>query len=89
MPSHVPVHSPLRWVLEHVPDALCRLQARFDEEQRRAEEAERGKAGPSRVMWVDKYRPKKFSDLLGEDVSAGDPSIRIHPSTQFISCVVR
>ncbi|RSH94825.1 hypothetical protein EHS25_004631 [Saitozyma podzolica] len=43
------------------------LQARFDEEQRRAEEAEQGKAGPSRVMWVDKYRPKKFSDLLGED----------------------
>lgn len=21
------------------------------------------------TMWVDKYRPKKFSDLLGEDVS--------------------
>ena len=20
-------------------------------------------------MWVDKYRPKKFSDLLGEEVS--------------------
>lgn len=20
-------------------------------------------------MWVDKYRPKKFTDLLGEDVS--------------------
>lgn len=23
----------------------------------------------ARGMWVDKYRPKKFSDLLGEDVS--------------------
>lgn len=22
----------------------------------------------SMSMWVDKYRPKKFSDLLGEDV---------------------
>ena len=21
------------------------------------------------TMWVDKYRPKNFSDLLGEDVS--------------------
>jgi hypothetical protein len=27
-------------------------------------------AGPSRdrSMWVDKYRPKRFADLLGEDV---------------------
>ena len=22
----------------------------------------------SRQMWVDKYRPKRFADLLGEDV---------------------
>lgn len=23
----------------------------------------------STVMWTDKYRPKKFSDLMGEEVS--------------------
>ena len=23
----------------------------------------------SKQMWVDKYRPKRFADLLGEDVS--------------------
>jgi hypothetical protein len=25
--------------------------------------------GKTRGMWVDQYRPRKFSDLLGEDVS--------------------
>lgn len=32
-------------------------------------------AGPSRdrSMWVDKYRPKRFADLLGEDVSTVCP----------------
>lgn len=32
-----------------------------------AEDRTNGKA-PAMTMWVDKYRPKKFSDLLGEDV---------------------
>jgi len=46
---------------------ISRLQGRVDADQRRAEGPV---AGPSSMtMWVDKYRPKKFSDLLGEDVS--------------------
>lgn len=34
-----------------------------------------GQAAPltSKQMWVDKYRPKRFADLLGEDVSCYIP----------------
>lgn len=42
-----------------------RLEREFEAETQPAN----GKA-PAMTMWVDKYRPKKFSDLLGEDVSA-------------------
>lgn len=46
---------------------IDRLQNRFDAEARTRESLGKGK---TRGMWVDQYRPKKFSDLLGEDVSA-------------------
>lgn len=42
-----------------------RLQRKYDEEQRAAS---RAGVAPSRSMWVDKYRPKQFADLIGEDV---------------------
>lgn len=52
-------------------ELIYRLQRKYDEETRRAALEARTAAGvgPGRTMWVDKYRPKKFSDLLGEDVS--------------------
>lgn len=50
-----------------------RLQKSYDDERGTSSSKGKGRAGnaaaPPRVMWVDKYRPKKFSDLLGEDVS--------------------
>ena len=42
-----------------------RIQNRYDAESRAKENVGKGK---TRGMWVDQYRPKKFSDLLGEDV---------------------
>lgn len=50
-----------------------RLQKSYDDERGTSSSKGKGRAGvaaaPPKVMWVDKYRPKKFSDLLGEDVS--------------------
>lgn len=42
-----------------------RLQRQIDEEL----EGPANKIQMETTMWVDKYRPKKFTDLLGEDVS--------------------
>nr|KIR83479.1 chromosome transmission fidelity protein 18 [Cryptococcus tetragattii IND107] len=39
-----------------------RLQRQIDEEEGQTKEIQMGMA-----MWVDKYRPKRFTDLLGED----------------------
>ncbi|KAK4688524.1 chromosome transmission fidelity protein 18, partial [Tremellales sp. Uapishka_1] len=45
------------------------LQRKYDEESRRIDAGQSGKliSAASMSMWVDKYRPKKFSDLLGEE----------------------
>lgn len=40
-----------------------RLQRQIDEEEGQTKEIQMGM-----TMWVDKYRPKRFTDLLGEDV---------------------
>ena len=45
-----------------------RLQRRFDRENRDSQEL--AKLAKKQGMWVDRYRPKKFADLLGEDVRA-------------------
>ncbi|ORY29754.1 hypothetical protein BCR39DRAFT_588132 [Naematelia encephala] len=62
--------TPLHKLLAEVDELRSRekalqLQMRFDKERDRPAMAVAG-PGPS-TMWVDKYRPKKFSDLLGED----------------------
>jgi len=49
-----------------------RLQRKMNPVQRVAATAS------STVMWVDKYRPKKFSDLMGEEVSR--PSLTLCPA---------
>jgi hypothetical protein len=46
-------------------ELTIRLQNRYDAEARAKESLGKGK---TRGMWVDQYRPKKFLDLLGEDV---------------------
>ncbi|WVR03696.1 hypothetical protein IAU60_000691 [Kwoniella sp. DSM 27419] len=64
----VPLHRLLAEVdeLKSQQEAI-RLQQRFDEERRQAERAGMAVVASSTTMWVDKYRPKRFSDLLGED----------------------
>jgi len=47
------------------PQLTFRLQRTFDAGQVTAVTT----TAASTTMWVDKYRPKKFSDLLGEEVS--------------------
>ncbi|KAI9632791.1 P-loop containing nucleoside triphosphate hydrolase protein [Dioszegia hungarica] len=66
--------QPLHRLMKDVEDLkneqkAIQLQRKYDEETRRAALEARTAAGvgPGRTMWVDKYRPKKFSDLLGED----------------------
>lgn len=56
---------------------VCRIQNRFDAESREQLHLRGAAAGKTkyRGMWVDKYRPKKFSDLLGEDVRSFPPSV--------------
>jgi hypothetical protein len=46
------------------------LQNQYDAEARQRQTAGRPIKAGSSSMWVDRYRPKKFADLLGEDVSA-------------------
>jgi hypothetical protein len=46
------------------------LQNQFDDEVRRKGKAPaKNERQEATMMWVEKYRPKKFADLLGEDVS--------------------
>ena len=40
------------------------------------------------TMWVDKYRPKKFSDLLGEDVRCRHP-LQYHADADFSESIGR
>ncbi|WVQ93642.1 hypothetical protein IAU59_000718 [Kwoniella sp. CBS 9459] len=64
----VPLHRLLAEVdeLKSQQEAI-KLQQRYDEERRQAERNGLTVVAKSTTMWVDKYRPKKFSDLLGED----------------------
>ncbi|WWC68500.1 uncharacterized protein I206_102429 [Kwoniella pini CBS 10737] len=64
----VPLHKLLAEVdeLKSQQEAI-KLQQKYDEERRRAERASMTAIKRSTVMWVDKYRPKQFTDLLGED----------------------
>ncbi|WRT65827.1 uncharacterized protein IL334_002777 [Kwoniella shivajii] len=64
----IPLHKLLAEVdeLKSQQEAI-KLQQRYDEERRQAERTTLSSVSKSSVMWVDKYRPKKFSDLLGED----------------------
>ncbi|KAK8861703.1 hypothetical protein IAR55_002526 [Kwoniella newhampshirensis] len=64
----VPLHRLLAEVdeLKSQQEAI-KLQQRYDEERRRAERGALAATSYNSTMWVDKYRPKKFSDLLGED----------------------
>lgn len=55
-----------RSICSESADESRRIQNRYDAEARADVGLGKGKA---KGMWVDKYRPKKFSDLLGEDVS--------------------
>ncbi|WWD16374.1 hypothetical protein CI109_100800 [Kwoniella shandongensis] len=64
----VPLHRLLAEVDElKSQQKAIKLQQRYDEEQRRAERGVLTATSINSTMWVDKYRPKKFSDLLGED----------------------
>ncbi|EIW66530.1 hypothetical protein TREMEDRAFT_34848, partial [Tremella mesenterica DSM 1558] len=63
--------TPLHHLLVEVEELKSKqkaleLQRRYDDEHL---QAQGGSKKPTQApsMWVDKYRPKKFSDLLGED----------------------
>lgn len=60
-----------QYVCRHRAD--IRMQRVYDIESQMEEDASKI-AGPSRdrSMWVDKYRPKRFADLLGEDVGGDE-----------------
>ncbi|TYJ55605.1 hypothetical protein B9479_003755 [Cryptococcus floricola] len=59
----VPLHKLLQEVDElKSREKALKLQDKYDKER---EGSRKVKTGDS--MWVDKYRPKKFTDLLGED----------------------
>ncbi|KAK6907495.1 hypothetical protein I203_101489 [Kwoniella mangroviensis CBS 8507] len=64
----IPLHKLLAEVdeLKSQQEAI-KLQQKYDEERRQAERAGMTVVKRSTVMWVDKYRPKQFTDLLGED----------------------
>ncbi|WWC60447.1 uncharacterized protein I303_103019 [Kwoniella dejecticola CBS 10117] len=64
----VPLHKLLAEVdeLKSQQEAI-KLQQKYDEERRLAERTGMTVIKRSTVMWVDKYRPKQFTDLLGED----------------------
>ncbi|WVO24366.1 uncharacterized protein IAS62_005731 [Cryptococcus decagattii] len=58
---------PLHKLLDQVDELKSRekalqLQRQIDEEEGQTKEIQMGM-----TMWVDKYRPKRFTDLLGED----------------------
>jgi hypothetical protein len=69
----VPYHKLVQQIEEDEnARAAERLQAELDKEEQMASMRRKGKTvDPGRkVMWVDKYRPTKFTDLLGEEVSS-------------------
>ncbi|WVW80294.1 hypothetical protein I302_102272 [Kwoniella bestiolae CBS 10118] len=64
----VPLHKLLAEVDElKSQQQAIKLQQKYDEERRQAEREGMTIVKRSTVMWVDKYRPKQFTDLLGED----------------------
>ncbi|WWC88031.1 uncharacterized protein L201_002934 [Kwoniella dendrophila CBS 6074] len=64
----VPLHILLAQVDElKSQQQAIKLQQKYDEERRQAERNGLMLVKKSTVMWVDKYRPKQFTDLLGED----------------------
>ncbi|WVQ77322.1 hypothetical protein IAR50_007006 [Cryptococcus sp. DSM 104548] len=60
----VPLHKLLQEVDElKSREKAIKLQESYDKER----EGSKRKVNKGDSMWVDKYRPKKFTDLLGED----------------------
>ncbi|WOO80484.1 Chromosome transmission fidelity protein 18 [Vanrija pseudolonga] len=63
--------TPLHHLMKEVDEiksrkAAIQLERSFQTEQDRSAPGTKGKA-PATTMWVDKYRPTKFADLLGEE----------------------
>ena len=69
--------------LESSTNRCSRMQRQYDLEAGVHKSSEAGPSGMS--MWVDKYRPKQFSDLLGDDVSVEYHILAIYTVSNCLS----